>query len=139
MFVTSKSSNELQIICVHRQYLFIGLPTVPETVLIKYSMKPTGHSPSLIQRLRNSFMLQLSIQSKNLSFLQGVILCGDICRFKSMEQDFLARNRLRPLSQSGALESGVLFKGMDTVGFCAFTNVRNMRRNIHNGVNRKRL
>ena len=56
-----------------------------------------------------------------------------------MDWDFLARNRLRPLSQSGALESGGLFKGMDTEEFCALTIVRNMRRNIQSGGDRKRL
>ena len=74
MFVTSKSSNELQIICVYGQCSLICVPSVPETALIKYNMKPTELPPSLIQHSRNSCQVQLFIQSRSLSFLQVVLL-----------------------------------------------------------------
>ena len=55
-----------------------------------------------------------------------------------MEYLFLSHNRVRPISQCGGLERGGLNNGMDTGGFCALTDVCNMRRNIQNGSNRMR-
>ena len=89
-------------------------------------MKPTRLSPSLIQLLRNSSMVQLSIQSTSLSFLQGIIL-SEIFSGLNQWNVFLTRNRVRPLSQCGGLERSELNKGLDTEGFYTLTDVCNMR------------